>query len=767
MDRLLLVLTLAVAPVLLFPLKFQFPLVAMTVPLLWLVRWPISGRLLPSTPLNLPLAILGVSVLASVFSTPDLYSSLNKIAGTVFGFFLFFAVVGFLGSEIRVRHAVLGFAGCGSTFALLSLAFTQWKSFYQPLGTLAETLFPVRFSLPGFEGGVNPNPVAGSLVLFFPLLCLLSRKSRRETDSGVAGPFRLHPWLFRTAFLIVALVLLLTQSRSAWVGVLVSLAFLAVGFLLSPRAGRYTRFAPEILLSLLVFGGMIGLFTFTSSALLTNVEVARELPRQEIWARAIWAIQDFPLTGLGMNTFRKVAGEMYPFYNLLPDLDIASAHNLFLQIAVDLGVPALVVYGAIWFAVLRMLFLLARKSITPFMHESAVGIGAGLAGYFAYQLADAVPLGTKLGTLWWFVIALVTAMYSLEFGKDSGAIRGRLASLTVSWIGFSVVSVALLSQFPRLAILVAIAGSIALGFTSVKEPRLSTEESPKGRSRGLSFSVLRLTVILSVVLSALTLPQFARAVRANVVFLQSLKRPEMITDLRPDENTDGHSLRAIGNAHWRLGNNSEAARFFTRSLSTPPQRPITVFKSVLAHMRAGRPQEAQTIRRKHGLPLGHFGSFAYKAHLAGDPVDAILSADLILNSLQPDANSLCTAGRVYGSLGLFETVRSRILEYVETLDRTLPMNDECSYSLGLLTFEKGDLRLALSFWEPILRRAPEDQAYGIRAKGCYIAFRLALFYARGKNAEEAIRYYRETGRNWCAGVDTWYSRQMTGGSPTR
>jgi len=90
MDRLLLVLTLAVAPALLFPLKIHFPLVAVAVPLLWLVRWPISGRLLPATPLNLPLAILGLSVLASVFSTPDLYSSLNKIAGTVFGFMLFF-----------------------------------------------------------------------------------------------------------------------------------------------------------------------------------------------------------------------------------------------------------------------------------------------------------------------------------------------------------------------------------------------------------------------------------------------------------------------------------------------------------------------------------------------------------------------------------------------------------------------------------------------------------------------------------------------------
>ncbi len=106
---------------LLFPLKFQFPLVAVTVPLLWLVRWPISGRLLPATPLNLPLAILGLSVLAGVFSTPDLYSILNKIAGIVFGFLLFFALVEFLKNERRIRMAVVVFAGTGGLFALLSL----------------------------------------------------------------------------------------------------------------------------------------------------------------------------------------------------------------------------------------------------------------------------------------------------------------------------------------------------------------------------------------------------------------------------------------------------------------------------------------------------------------------------------------------------------------------------------------------------------------------------------------------------------------------
>ena len=76
-----------------------------------------------------------------------------------------------------------------------------------------------------------------------------------------------------------------------------------------------------------------------SEALLEAPGIGSEFSRREIWVRAIWGIQDFPVTGFGLDIFRRVAGQLFPFYKLVPDTDIASAHNQFLQAATDLGIP--------------------------------------------------------------------------------------------------------------------------------------------------------------------------------------------------------------------------------------------------------------------------------------------------------------------------------------------------------------------------------------------------------------------------------------------
>ena len=83
-------------------------------------------------------------------------------------------------------------------------------------------------------------------------------------------------------------------------------------------------------------------------------------------------------------------GKLFPFYKLVPGTDIASAHNQLLQVATDLGLPVMIVYGSMWFAIFRMLYLLVAKSRLPLFRKFASGIGAGLIGYFTFQIADAV-----------------------------------------------------------------------------------------------------------------------------------------------------------------------------------------------------------------------------------------------------------------------------------------------------------------------------------------------------------------------------------------
>ncbi|MBU4225932.1 MAG: O-antigen ligase family protein [Chloroflexi bacterium] len=75
----------------------------------------------------------------------------------------------------------------------------------------------------------------------------------------------------------------------------------------------------------------------------------------EVWSRAIYGIQDFPFTGMGVNAFRKVVPVLYPLFTVSPDVDIGHAHNEFLQAGLDLGIPGLIAFSALYIGVFWML----------------------------------------------------------------------------------------------------------------------------------------------------------------------------------------------------------------------------------------------------------------------------------------------------------------------------------------------------------------------------------------------------------------------------
>ncbi len=487
--------------------------------------------------------------------------------------------------------------------------------------------------------------------------------------------------------------------------------------------------------------------------------VASEFSRQEVWTRAVWSIQDFPVTGLGLNVFREAVLTIFPFYRLAPGTDVASAHNQFLQAAVDLGIPAMIIYGAIWFVSFRMLFLLVRSSKTPLFRDFAVGLGAGLIGHFTFQLADAVPLGAKLGIFWWFAIALITAMYCLEFKGTER--KPRTCSPLLLWTTGSIVSAALVSQFPIPALMMALTASIAVGFATVRDPEgENTSGSWRAPAGILPLSPQWIGITVCVALSFLSLSGFSSAVWANSVALRSLRDPErLIAELRLEKEAGGGLLRALGNAHWQLGNDSEAARLFGKSIDAGNQRSVTLFKAILATARTGEVKKAGRILERYGFPMSRLASFAFNAHRGQDQVNAIVSANVILASEQPDSDSLCMAKKLYVSAKLMDSMRPLFIEHLPRLDRSQVSDDACSIELVWLGFEGGDLPLAHSFWDPVLAKEPEDQPLSVRAQNCYVTYRLTLHHSKLGNAE-ATEFYREKGRNWCAQIRTWYSRKM-------
>jgi len=200
--------------------------------------------------------------------------------------------------------------------------------------------------------------------------------------------------------------------------------------------------------------------------------------RFEIWSRAIYGIQDFPFTGMGMNAFRKVVHVQYPLFTVSPDLDIAHAHNAVLQAALDLGIPGMIACLGIWSTAGLMLVRVYRHSKNPLRRRVALGIGAGLVAHFLFGMGDAIPLGAKVGVFWWVALAIAAALFQLETADKPMRPLARAWEVSLLWMLVSLVAISFVGDHPYRALTIAAGGGVLLGFLSVPARVADETQSP-------------------------------------------------------------------------------------------------------------------------------------------------------------------------------------------------------------------------------------------------------------------------------------------------
>lgn len=379
------------------------------VPCLWILRWMQRGSLTRRTSLDQAILVILAMVPVALYATA--VPSLTWVASyqIVAGVALFYALV----NSLRVsRHAELAsqlmvLSGVG--LAITALLSTRWTT-------------DKVFSLPQVYGGlplllpetIHPNVLAGTLVMLIPLAgaLVLYRQDRSCTPATL--------WLCRLLPLLglatMTPVLVLTQSRGAYIAVAVALLVIALA-----RFRWLLVSVPLIVAALLVMLERTGGQRMMDLVLTTSALGSME-GRQELWSRAVYMIQDFPYTGIGMGTFSRVGPVMYPYFILGPDADVPHTHNLFLQVGVDLGIPGLVAFVALlsgslvmgWISYARL-----RKSPDITLTGVSLGLFAGLVGMMAHGMTDAVTWGTKPSVVPWAFMALATVTYRLAVDLTS------------------------------------------------------------------------------------------------------------------------------------------------------------------------------------------------------------------------------------------------------------------------------------------------------------------------------------------------------------
>lgn len=391
----------AIAPALLFPSPTRL-LVLAVVPLLWWSARRATGRVMPSTPMNISIGLLAAMTAVSVAVTPDIHNSLGKVSGMVLGMLVFIAGVRWTSTSARWRTALGLFLLAGAGLALVGLLGTNWFGKFGALGPLLERLPHAIRGVPGAEEGFQPNAVAGCLVLFIPVQVALLTAGRSARDAG-------RPRLLAEAAMLALTcgTLLLTQSRGAWAGLGVALVSALLWYRPWSRVASLIAIAGVALSAITLGPQRIANLAISQSgpAMVQNIS-----GRTELWSRAVTAIADVPFTGLGMNTFRRVMPTMYPTLLATPELDVAHAHNHLLQAALDLGLPGLVAYLALWLTAARVLWRVYLRTQDGAVRATAGGLAAGLIAHFVFGLADVIPLGSKVGVLFWLSLAMVAAL---------------------------------------------------------------------------------------------------------------------------------------------------------------------------------------------------------------------------------------------------------------------------------------------------------------------------------------------------------------------
>lgn len=419
----------AILPLLLFPNPARSPLLLL-IPLLWLLRKLGHARVVPSTPLDWPILLLLVALLLSLYATFDMVFSFAKIAGLLMGVALFYATVATAGRS--VRHLLLGVVlliACGWGIVAFGLLAARWTTKLPLLSSVIARLPQRLLTLQGAEQGINPNEIAGVLLWVAPLaiLIFLVGAVRLRWLSRRLPWWQLAPALLfvGVSALVLGGTLVLTQSRSGLLGFGVAFIFMMGVLILQARRkwlmlllGLVVIAAPVIFVT--ARGEDVSGFLFEQANFDDAAGALNSLDgRLEIWSRALYGIQDFPITGLGMNNFRRVVHILYPLFLISPDQEVAHAHNNLLQPALDLGLPGLIAYLAIYFGASAMTFQVWRGSDDFWYRTLALGIGASLLGYFIYGLTDTVALGAKPGFLFWLLLGLAAALHRRVFESSA------------------------------------------------------------------------------------------------------------------------------------------------------------------------------------------------------------------------------------------------------------------------------------------------------------------------------------------------------------
>ncbi len=378
------------------------------------------------------LILLLFSALLSTWTAYDLNLGLPLLLTMLMSVALFFAIVKLDIPPHFVAQGLVGVAFLGAFYFV-----AQYGHFHYPL----ETGTPARFGritgslLPNMLFFTpHPNAVAAFLAGAFPISLLLIGQTQGRKR-----------FLWSGATLLIAYSLFISGSRGAWVGLAVAFALWLL--LLIPNGWLRLTLAGlglgVILLSLYALPrlGPIPLLTST-------LETANS--RLILYQNSLNLLGDYPFTGIGLGD---AFGLVYSRYQLLiPVPFLTYSHNLFLSVALSLGLLGLI--ALLWLLIAFYSFVIrVEYSDTlasphlPMFRAAWLGVTAT----FVHGLTDAPQfsgMGWPMPMLFVLLgLAVIAGRPVLDQAQQSHYRRGTPQKHYKRWAALALVLIMLMAGF--------------------------------------------------------------------------------------------------------------------------------------------------------------------------------------------------------------------------------------------------------------------------------------------------------------------------------
>lgn len=356
----------------------------------WIIKKAVVYKTihLPKTKLNKTLFLFffvcAISALLSINSSLSLKALFTKIFKQIL---LYFVIVDTVYKKNRFNNILLAI----SLSAVLIIADSAVQYFrgidflrgYTKFGTRLQASFG------------NPNGFGGWLILIMPILfSILLYKEFIKSNIKKIGIFII--WLALLACLV------LTQSRAVWLGFILSFGLLNL-YLIS-----IVKMRIKIIFLVIIILLSTAMFFTVSQPIKDRIASIMQIKgsslfRIQLWEESLSMIKDFPLFGVGLNTYteagriyKKAGGGFYP-------------HNSYLQMAAEIGIIGLCAF----LLIILKLFMYGFGILRSTNDKLLLGLFLAIVAFLTQSFFDVNLYALQLATLFWFILGLSMARINM------------------------------------------------------------------------------------------------------------------------------------------------------------------------------------------------------------------------------------------------------------------------------------------------------------------------------------------------------------------